>query len=473
MILSSKLRLHFNCLIFLIACSFTPGIGFGQSNLSNVPAKFTYQAVLRDSGGQLMPNQNIRIRLSLQRGPQMTNIYSETHQLVTNSNGLLTAIIGTGLPVFGLIDTVNWTLGNVFIKSEIDITGGTNYSFLGANELLSVPYALHSKSSDNLLSQKLTDLQDAHAGGTEFYNSLLIGKTQPYPFVQASFNTGVGFGVFDSLTYGFNNTALGYDALKFNRIGNNNVSLGFRALRENNEGAYNVAIGSYALEKNRVLQNGALGGPGFQNVAIGSWALQNATSHMNVAVGTDVLRNLTTGGQNTGMGEHAMKDLITGFGNIAIGYASMMQIGTNVSENTAIGNKAGERNKGSNNIFIGSGAGAWNLGSGNVLIGLNAGVDSIYRNQNNILLIENSGSLSPLIYGDFQNKSLRINNTLNVTSSIGIGVTNPVRPLHVNDVMKLEPRATAPSNPSKGDIYFDDVINKLRVFDGVMWQNCW
>lgn len=67
----------------------------------------------------------------------------------------------------------------------------------------------------------------------------------------------------------------------------------------------------------------------------------------------------------------------------------------------------------------------------------------------------------------------------NITASsgsggnVGINTANPQRPLHITDVMRLEPRNTAPSNPAKGDIYFDGVLNKLRVYDGTTWQNCW
>ena len=57
--------------------------------------------------------------------------------------------------------------------------------------------------------------------------------------------------------------------------------------------------------------------------------------------------------------------------------------------------------------------------------------------------------------------------------NMGINVCSPERNLHVKDVMRLEPRNTAPSNPGKGDIYFDGILNKLRVYDGTTWQNCW
>ncbi len=57
--------------------------------------------------------------------------------------------------------------------------------------------------------------------------------------------------------------------------------------------------------------------------------------------------------------------------------------------------------------------------------------------------------------------------------NVGIGTDSPARKLHINDVMRLEPRAAAPANPSKGDIYMDDTTNKLMVYDGTIWQACW
>jgi len=57
--------------------------------------------------------------------------------------------------------------------------------------------------------------------------------------------------------------------------------------------------------------------------------------------------------------------------------------------------------------------------------------------------------------------------------NVGIGINTPQRTLHVNAVMRLEPISVAPSSPAKGDMYFDSIINKLRVYDGSAWQNCW
>ena len=114
---------------------------------TGVPNKFTYQSVIRDSSGQLITNHAMGVRLSLQRGPHMTNLYTETHQLSTNSNGLLTTTIGSGQSTLGSMDTIDWSVGMVYVKTEIDMNGGSNYSLVSTRELLSVPYALYSLNS--------------------------------------------------------------------------------------------------------------------------------------------------------------------------------------------------------------------------------------------------------------------------------------------------------------------------------------
>lgn len=57
--------------------------------------------------------------------------------------------------------------------------------------------------------------------------------------------------------------------------------------------------------------------------------------------------------------------------------------------------------------------------------------------------------------------------------NIGINIENPQRNLHIKDAIRLEPRNTPLENPTKGDIYFDGKLNKLRVYDGLNWHNCW
>lgn len=56
---------------------------------------------------------------------------------------------------------------------------------------------------------------------------------------------------------------------------------------------------------------------------------------------------------------------------------------------------------------------------------------------------------------------------------VGIGEVFPQRSLHVNDVIRLTPRASAPSFPSMGDMYVRSSDGKLMVYDGSVWQACW
>ena len=64
-------------------------------------------------------------------------------------------------------------------------------------------------------------------------------------------------------------------------------------------------------------------------------------------------------------------------------------------------------------------------------------------------------------------------NGLLVEGSVGIGTYSPARALHVSDVMRLEPRATAPSSAAEGDMYMSSTTHKLMVYDGTTWQACW
>jgi len=116
---------------------------------NNIPKRFNYQSVIRDTSGGLVTNRTIGLKVTLSRGPHLGDLYSETHQLTSNSNGLITSSVGGGTPVLGSMDSIDWSLGDVYIKTEVDVNGGTNYVVLNTNQLLSVPYSLYSLNSGN------------------------------------------------------------------------------------------------------------------------------------------------------------------------------------------------------------------------------------------------------------------------------------------------------------------------------------
>jgi hypothetical protein len=116
-----------------------------QLLLAQVPQKMSYQAVIRNSSNALVTSTQVKMRISILQGsPTGTSVYSEIQNPTTNANGLVSLEIGSGTIVTGTFAAINWGTGNYYIKTETDPTGGSNYSIVGASQLLSVPYALYS-----------------------------------------------------------------------------------------------------------------------------------------------------------------------------------------------------------------------------------------------------------------------------------------------------------------------------------------
>lgn len=110
----------------------------------------SYQAVVRNSSGALAKNKTIAVQLSILQGVDTSNtVYTEQHLTNTNSNGLITLAIGSGTSN-DTLSKINWANGPFFIKTEVDLAGGTNYRISGINQLLSVPYALHAYSAQTV-----------------------------------------------------------------------------------------------------------------------------------------------------------------------------------------------------------------------------------------------------------------------------------------------------------------------------------
>jgi len=120
---------------------------------SQAPQGFNYQAVVRDNAGTPLTEQSVGIKISLLQGAvDGTVVYSETHSPTTNSFGLVTLEIGDGTVVSGDLSSVDWGSNTYYLKVEMDATGGTTYTEMGTSQILSVPYALHSKKAENVFS---------------------------------------------------------------------------------------------------------------------------------------------------------------------------------------------------------------------------------------------------------------------------------------------------------------------------------
>ena len=101
---------------FLPALSFVEGFIFHSK--AQPPHTFSYQAVVRDAGGELVKEQTVGMQISILQGSETgTAVYSETHQKNTNANGLVSLEIGNGTAVSGNFADIDWADGPYFIKT--------------------------------------------------------------------------------------------------------------------------------------------------------------------------------------------------------------------------------------------------------------------------------------------------------------------------------------------------------------------
>ncbi|MFT3908548.1 MAG: hypothetical protein QM737_03935 [Ferruginibacter sp.] len=115
---------------------------------AQAPQGLNYQAVAYDGAGVPVANQLLGVRLSILDGSATgTLVYQETQTPNTDNTGLFSIVIGNGTVVSGTFNTINWGNGSKWLKTEIDITGGTSYVAIGTTQFMSVPYALYANAA--------------------------------------------------------------------------------------------------------------------------------------------------------------------------------------------------------------------------------------------------------------------------------------------------------------------------------------
>ncbi|MBS1534434.1 MAG: hypothetical protein JST78_05095 [Bacteroidetes bacterium] len=148
-------------------------------------------------------------------------------------------------------------------------------------------------------------------------------------------------------------------------------------------------------------QSGKSTTTGNSNTYVGSYSGSNNTGSNNVGVGLSTLSiNTTAINYNTALGTSAGQQM-TGNNNVMLGYSAGQFI--NGSDNVLLGYKAGYSNYGSGPF----------TGTGNVLIGNNVGGNMGLSNK---LMIDNSATATPLIWGDFANDQVKLNGKVGVGS---------------------------------------------------------
>ena len=161
---------------------------------AQAPQSFKYQTVVRSSDGStVLASKNVAFRISILQGTiSGTESYVETFSVATNQLGLAVFNIGEGIPSSGTFSSIEWSTGPYFMKVEIDPNNGTAFEEVGTSQLLSVPYALHAKTSDDSFSGDYKDLVNVPtASKTDtIYLTRLVAVDEDY----------IDFGTFEGFT---------------------------------------------------------------------------------------------------------------------------------------------------------------------------------------------------------------------------------------------------------------------------------
>lgn len=144
---------------------------------AQAPQAFKYQTVVRDNAGNVMANHNVSFRMSILQGSITgPSVYTETHLLATNGQGLVNLEIGNGIELSGDFSTIDWGADSYLLQVEMDENGLTNYQLMGVAQMLSVPFALYSESTGDTTRWK--------KNGDDLYfdnGNIGIGTTTPEP----------------------------------------------------------------------------------------------------------------------------------------------------------------------------------------------------------------------------------------------------------------------------------------------------
>jgi hypothetical protein len=143
---------------------------------TNAQTGLNFQGVARTTNNVILASQAITIKLSILQGSATgTADYTETRRVITNAQGLFTAVIGdTGaISSLGNFTTINWKLTPKFLKIEMDASAGTNFITMGTTQFQYVAYAQFANSVD---AENIVGIVPVTLGGTGV-NSLTGLKT--------------------------------------------------------------------------------------------------------------------------------------------------------------------------------------------------------------------------------------------------------------------------------------------------------
>jgi hypothetical protein len=508
-----KILLPFVCSLFYFSLFGQQAPPQGINYQAMVYAPISNQQAGVNVAGQLPANkQAIEVRFTIEEGNNGPIVYEEIHNDTTDQNGLLETIIGTGTPTSaspGTFNQIDWSQGDPYLRvSLILMESGTNIS--SYQKLWSVPYALYANKANSasyadssgfaqIAGNGITGVTDNGDGtltftyydGSTYTTGPLIGvgnlgAAQSWSLIgNAGTDPQTNFiGTTDATDWVIRTNSVERVRVKEN----GNIGIGILnpqyKLTTVDDGSGNVMpFGVVDLAGNPRFRMDL---EGDQTVAFTNFKFDLYPLSANEQVQFRFFRGTNTAGQKSieffrgnNTTERSASIGVDGLNSYFQNHGGNLGIGTNAPSEKLELNNGGIRINGFYGVGFNDQPFGNNTPNGNE--GAKIYFDNTITldpNKDYLVFEKKDGNgVNPdggIVFTNRGNNGVRTPSMIvDGFGRVGIGTITPARTLHVNSVMRLEPIPSAPSSPAKGDMYFDSTLNKLRVFDGTIWQNCW
>ena len=421
------------------------GVVLGNLVFAQTPQFIHYQAVIRDGNGAVLSNQTVSLKIEITQGQ---NTYTEIRTVNTNNVGLVNLSIGN-LPAPNSIpfSSINWAGGSTSMLTWYDPTGsGSNWQYISSSDIASVPYALHAAnvfSGDfndltnipSIDSSNTNEIQTISAQGDTIY--LSNGGQIYYGRFSGNFADLSGLPTIDtSYTNELQTIAKSGDTISLSNGGGSVVVNTFSGDFNDLSNVPNLDT-SNTNELQVLSMSGDtlyLSSGGFAVIPVDKWSESNGVVYRNSRVGINSINpdaqlevNSTSSASNSQLGLSITRSVSNNGWGVPLKF--------NLNDNTGQRYRYGQITGG-----IISNSGKTGFLSFAVADGNNWGIA-------------------------YEQEMMRLTPT-----GLAIGLSNPIRTLHVNGAIRLNPMVSAPSGGAKGDIYVD-ANGSINFFNGTKWVN--
>lgn len=133
------MKLKITLLIFLL----TSIASFSQNGIN-------YKALIKDDLGNVVVNQDIDVRFTLEYdGGEfgIVTLYEELHTVTTDANGIIVLVMGSGTVISGVFPTNSW-IYTTYLITEIDIEQDGTFIDFGITQFEYAPKAIQARRAD-------------------------------------------------------------------------------------------------------------------------------------------------------------------------------------------------------------------------------------------------------------------------------------------------------------------------------------